>query len=87
METLPVPLLCSDYSLIIFLITYITNFKESKRRSLVKSLKTRAFDCQSAIADWQSKARVFKLLTRERLFNSLIMSPGYSSIFNTNFIS
>ena len=33
------------------------------------------------IADWQSKARVFKLLTRERLFNFLIMSPGYSSIF------
>ena len=37
------------------------------------------------IADWQSKAQVFfKPLTRERLFNSSIMSPGYSSIFNEN---
>ena len=62
--------------------------KELKRRSLVKSLKTRAFDCQSAIfktslkiADWQSRARVFKLLTRERLFNQRLQTGNRKLVF------
>ena len=39
------------------------------------------------IVDWQSKAQYFlKLLTRKRLFHSSIMSPGYSSIFELNYI-
>ena len=34
------------------------------------------------VRKWQSKAQCFlKLLTKEGLFNSSIMPPGYSSIF------
>ena len=63
--------------------------EELKGRSLVKSLKK---NTELSIASLQSlksetgnrKLGAFlELLTRERRFNSSIMSPGYSSIFNS----